>query len=396
MKASVIMAGCAIMLLFTLTAISESQSPTVPPGVVPPGVTPPPRRPESDSEKQSRQRQETLLGIWKLLASGQDRAATGEWEQFFAVNPHSNTLETLAWDLARAYVRLGKYDEAVAVYKPHYHVANESVEQRAELGEILLFGEVGAIPTKVPAPIGKSQCLLCHGVSKNYSGSAPYLNLYGVVRRAKLLVASPEYQQRPKDTVQPEAFSGSGIATSALEYLAESNVCPSCYVVPGYGSRGTDDRESPMPAVHKPPISLTIDEMIAIDTWLFKSEGEDVPSLEAMRTAYEKFLPLQGRRGSYEGIRLASLYDAKGDLEKAIQLLDKNYAGVLPNESNILVGAGETSPGPPAPGLGDILKLAQLREDPQLFVHLRQKPEIVAKYPELLKADHQPSGVPKQ
>src|SRR5438874_1559041 len=96
MKACVMMAGCAILLLLTFAAISESQSPTVPPGVVPPGVTPLPRKPESDSEKQSRQRQETLLGIWKLLASGQDRAATGEWEQFFAVNPHSNTLETLA------------------------------------------------------------------------------------------------------------------------------------------------------------------------------------------------------------------------------------------------------------------------------------------------------------
>src|SRR5207249_12037018 len=137
---------------------------------------------------------------WQLLASGQDRASTGEWQQFCPKNTHSNTSETLARDLAIAYVRLGKYDEAIAVYKPHYHVANESVEQRAELWEILLFGEVGAIPTKVPAPIGKSQCLLCHGVSKNYSVRAPYLNLYGVVKRAALLVASPEYQQRPKDT----------------------------------------------------------------------------------------------------------------------------------------------------------------------------------------------------
>jgi len=386
MKASVIMAGCAIMLLFTFTAISESQSP-----VLPPGVPPPPRKPESDSEKQSRQRQETLLGIWKLLASGRDRTATGEWEQFFAVNPHSNTLETLAWDLAKAYVRLGKYDEAIAVYKPHYHVANESVEQRAELGEILLFGEVGATPTKVPAPIGKSQCLLCHGVSKNYSGSAPYLNLYGVVKRAALLVASPEYQQRPKDTVQPEAFPGSGFATSALEYLAESNVCPSCYVVPGYGSPGTGDSESPMPAVHKPPISLTIDEMIAIDTWLFKSEGEEVPPLEAMRAAYEKFLPSQDHRGSYEGIRLASLYDAKGDLEKAIQLLDKNYTGVPRYESN------PTPIGPPLIPSAASRILAQLRDDPNLFVHLKQKPEIVSKFPELLKVDTSGlSNVPKQ
>jgi tetratricopeptide (TPR) repeat protein len=423
MKACVMMAGCAILLLFPFTTISESLSPPLPPEMSPPSMppalgeippttgimlppeippppsptgVPPPPLPQSESERQMKKRQDELSRIQKLLNEGRDHDATGEWERVFAADPRVNTWENLAWELARAYLRLGQPEKAIAVYKPHYHFATESVEQRAELGEVLLFGEVVSTPTKVPIPIGTSHCLLCHGVSEDYRLSAPYLNLYGVVKRAKLLVASPQYQQRPKDTVQPEAFPGSGIATSVMEYLAESNVCPSCYVVPGYGNPVTEDRESRMPAVHKPPISLTIDEMVAIDTWLLKQEGEEIPSVGVMRAAYEKFLRTEDRPGSSEGIRLASLYDAKGDLEKAFQLLDENYAGVLPNESNILVGAGETSPGPPAPGLGDVLKLAQLREDPQLFVHLRQKPEIVAKYPKLLKADHQPSGLPRQ
>lgn len=51
-----------------------------------------------------------------------------------------------------------------------------------------------------------------------------------------------------------------------------------------------------MPKIHKPPISLTIDEMIAIDTWLLKHGGEAVPSMAAMRAAYEKFLRPEGRQ----------------------------------------------------------------------------------------------------
>lgn len=55
--------------------------------------------------------------------------------------------------------------------------------------------------------------------------------------RVQRLIARPEYRQRPKDTEQPEAFPGSGITTNIIEYLAESNLCPSCYVVPGFGVR---------------------------------------------------------------------------------------------------------------------------------------------------------------
>ncbi len=50
-----------------------------------------------------------------------------------------------------------------------------------------------------------------------------------------------------------------------------------------------------MPAVHKPPISLTIDELIAVDTWLFFREGETPPSVSEMRKAYEKFIPEKDR-----------------------------------------------------------------------------------------------------
>src|SRR5207245_5520726 len=98
-------------------------------------------------------------------------------------------------------------------------------------------------------------------------------------------------------------------------------------------------------------------------------------------------------------ILLASLYDAKGDLEKAIQLLDNNYAGVLRYESTLPNLSNLSVPRPPAPGVpfADYRRLAQLRDNHTLFVHLKLKPEIVSKFPELLQVDTSDSShVPKQ
>ena len=165
-----------------------------------------------------------------------------------------------------------------------------SVEGRAVLGEKLIFGLKGASRTEFR--VGRAQCTVCHDFFQELKPAAEFPRPsppYGphfydhFTERVQRLIASPEYRQRPKDTEQPEAFPGSGIATNIIEYLAESNLCPSCYVVPGFGVRNSHDRESPMPKIHKPPISLTIDEMIAIDTWLLKHGGEAVPSMAAMR-----------------------------------------------------------------------------------------------------------------
>jgi hypothetical protein len=61
--------------------------------------------------------------------------------------------------------------------------------------------------------------------------------------------------------------------------------------VAGFGTKGTNDKDSPMPPIHKPPIALTIDEQIAVDTWLWYREGETPPSAKEIRAAYEKFIP---------------------------------------------------------------------------------------------------------
>ena len=94
-----------------------------------------------------------------------------------------------------------------------------------------------------------------------------------------------------RPSVDKEAFEGSGTATNAQEYIAESHACPNCYVVPGFGVKGSNDTESPMPRIHKPPISLSMGELAAVDTWMYVREGQEAPSYEEIVASYEKFIP---------------------------------------------------------------------------------------------------------
>jgi cytochrome c2 len=158
-------------------------------------------------------------------------------------------------------------------------------EKLAELGEVVIFGEVGG---EAKRGIGKGQCPLCHTFKKGDIGDrAP--NLIGISARAAERIKDPKYLK--PDTVQTESYKGSGRATTAEQYIAESHVCPSCYVVAGFGEKGTNDRSSPMPDVAKPPISLTIDELVEVDTWLWYREGVEPPPASEIKADYEKFIP---------------------------------------------------------------------------------------------------------
>lgn len=165
-------------------------------------------------------------------------------------------------------------------------------QQLADEGEKIIFGGIGQ--NKVQGAIGKGQCPLCHAFHQGMLGErAP--NLLGLPERAaKERLEDPRYHKgKPaeRDTVQKEAFPGAGTAENGQEYIAESHACPSCYVVQGYGVKGTNDRESPMPAIHKPPISLSLPELAAVDTWLYVREGREAPSFEEIIKSYEKFIP---------------------------------------------------------------------------------------------------------
>ena len=237
--------------------------------------------------------------VQALVQQRRYREATDQWEQGSS-RYHRLNQDGLSWDLAQAYVKQGRYEKAIDIYKPQYHFITESIDQRAKLGEVLLFGEVGWRPTKEnDFAVGKGQCHLCHRIFKESVTEAladdpyqPYL--FNFAHRIKGLIASPKYQHSPQNTEQPEAIPGSGKASTLIEYLAESNVCPSCYIDTSIGAQD-NDRESLMPKIHKPPISLTIDEMVAIDTWLLKQEREAIPSVAVMRAAYEKFLRPEDR-----------------------------------------------------------------------------------------------------
>jgi hypothetical protein len=178
---------------------------------------------------------------------------------------------------------------------PQIDPSTFTTQQLADEGEKILFGGIGL--SRVQGAAGKGQCPLCHGFNEGYlSERAP--NLFGVIARAKQRLEDPRYHKgRPldRDTVQREAIPGAGTAESVQEYLAESHVCPSCYVVAGFGAKGTNDRESPMVRVNKPPISLTISELAMVDTWLYVREGIEPPSYAEIVRAYEKFTPIDDR-----------------------------------------------------------------------------------------------------
>ena len=169
--------------------------------------------------------------------------------------------------------------------------ASMSPQQLADEGEKIIFGGIGK--NKEQGAIGKGQCPLCHAFHAGMLGErAP--NLMGLPERAakerledpKLSKGNPakrDYARRKPSPVRD--------AENGQEYIAESHSCPSCYVVAGYGVKGTNDKESPMPAIHKPPISLSLPELVAVDTWLYVREGTDAPSYEEITKSYEKFIP---------------------------------------------------------------------------------------------------------
>ncbi len=166
-----------------------------------------------------------------------------------------------------------------------------SAQQLGDEGEKLIFGGIGQ--SKTQGAIGKGQCPLCHGFQQGFlSERAP--NLYGIPDRSPERLKEANYHMNnaaARTSEQKEAFVGSGTATTGQEYIAESHACPSCFVVTGFGVKGSNDTVSPMPKIHKPPISLTLGELAAVDTWMYTREGKEAPTYEQIITSYEKFIP---------------------------------------------------------------------------------------------------------
>lgn len=120
---------------------------------------------------------------------------------------------------------------------------------------------------------GKGACTLCH----NSLGRAPDLLVLNVVETAKKRMADSRYKGSAKD---------------AEAYMRESMLEPGIYVVKGFGKKGSNDTESPMPAIDKPPTLLSATETDAIIAFLQSKDGNSVTvALPTAAPVQEKAAP---------------------------------------------------------------------------------------------------------
>lgn len=136
---------------------------------------------------------------------------------------------------------------------PQIEPAPPPEEERIELGAMTMEQFV-ALGRKVFE--GKGTCTLCHNP---VGGRAPLLD------RAAAVAA-----ERLKDARYK------GKAKNVEEYLHESMVAPSAYVVAGFGKAGTGDTESPMPDASGGSIRLSEAELRAVVAYLQDSSGVEV------------------------------------------------------------------------------------------------------------------------
>ena len=103
---------------------------------------------------------------------------------------------------------------------------------------------------------GKGACALCHSP---VAGRAPLLENAAAVAQ---------------DRIKEKGYKGK--AASAEEYLYESLVEPSAFVVPGFGVAGTNDTISPMPGAKESAIGLSETEIKAVIAYLQQLSGVEV------------------------------------------------------------------------------------------------------------------------
>ena len=131
--------------------------------------------------------------------------------------------------------------------------------------------------------VGKGTCTLCHKPPP--LGRAPDIQGENMVALAERRLADERYQ---------------GEAGNAQDYMMESMVAPSKYVVKDWGVAGSDDTVSPMPVVDAAPIELTEIEMNAIVAYLQHKDGNDItvelpteaPAVEAQAMVADGSAPL--------------------------------------------------------------------------------------------------------
>lgn len=111
--------------------------------------------------------------------------------------------------------------------------------------------------------LGKGTCTLCH----NNLGRAPDLLVLDLAATFPERIADKRYEGVAK---------GQDGAVAIEAYARESMLEPSAYVVAGFGKKGSNDAESPMPKVDAPPASLAEAEVDALIAFLQDKAGAEV------------------------------------------------------------------------------------------------------------------------
>lgn len=143
------------------------------------------------------------------------------------------------------------------------------VEQKVDLGSLTMDDFIAMGENLF---VNKGTCTLCHKPAP--LGRAPDIQNMDMVSVSEERLADERYKGEAKD---------------AAGYILESMVDPSKFVVATWGKKGSNDSESPMPAINKAPIELSAMEMDAIIAYLQAKDGNDVtvslPSPEAAAEA---------------------------------------------------------------------------------------------------------------
>ena len=195
-------------------------------------------------------------------------------------------------------------------------VGDVTMEEFAEMGRVIVFGAKQVAGQK---SIGKGQCPLCHTFDPgDNSGRCP--NLFGVENRSHDRVKEDRYATSP--IAIGETDPASGIVKGKYDeipeeyrrqngpdeftgedYIRESVMCPTCYVVEKFGNDG--DTKSPMPIISKPPISLSRIEVNAVIAYL---QSKDTPGEFATVT-----VPLPQNDAGNTGVAVAEAPDEDED-----------------------------------------------------------------------------------
>lgn len=110
---------------------------------------------------------------------------------------------------------------------------------------------------------GKGTCELCHNP---VGGRAPLLNQAGK--------DGPAIGARAEERIKDSGYKGK--AKTGEEYIRESMMEPSAFVVTGFGVKGTNDTQSPMPDVSTGAIGLKPFEIDAVIAYFQQSAGVTV------------------------------------------------------------------------------------------------------------------------